>query len=455
MTNVFQTNGCLTATLSRCVAEFLTGDSATIFSAAMFSAAKPDEGLIRHQSLRSAGVSSDGFGALRPIRRKDLTAMWMLAKPPSAFLSLVSRLELGDQSFNLSWLCLGKSPPASGTLLEIPEDSHVGYTPHPISSPRSVLVMLRNGLTLRDLTPQPLGSFYRSGALRGLPPFATEIHFASSEANRRKKLSKVRRDYESLCALISREDLVAQLQLANPEVFREVLISREEENVQSRGGSPLGNETGSQSDDDGEAAKRRLERSAMRQQKALDKYMCQLESNARILRENVEAAKHRDDELRRKETILEEKRRREAESRRERQQKKQERLEKARRDAYLKEELRKQELLNRLHRQEEYARIRAQEQHEQKLVSQEEHRIQVERKFELVMRREKQRNYENLITIDRIRRKVGRVRALEEIKAAALQRLKQQREQASLEMVEKTNKFAVELLEFQRKCGLK
>lgn len=349
--------------------------------------------------------------------------------------------------------------------------------------------MLKMGLSTEDLEPMSLKRFYLEGSLKGVPRKITEVHFASREAERRRLLAQALEAYDTISNGITQDAFVKRLYTVDPETHREVLLSREREPVllQSLSGSRrrpqlstsnlvsvaaadpgiesivgIASPThsvqttnhGAQDDaedDDGAAARRRIEHAMKKQKARQEKYVEQLSKNAKLLQERAQQSKVREEIAEKKHEKLVEKRRMEAEERQAEQVRRKEKMERIRTEAVLKEKCRQKALIQKIQSEEQHARALAIQRHEVHLLRQEERKIREEQKELMVERREKQHDYENLLLIDRIRRKVGRAEAMQQLKTQALADLKVVRERNAIEMAARTEQFASQLLEFERK----
>lgn len=484
------------------------------------------------RSQRTGGASTttkSQIDRLTTVKRKDLYALWMAARPPSPFQRLISRLSYNpSQAFRLNWLVQKKSPPPGGTLREVPQrapprdDDAASTTGIRISSPRSAYVMLRQGIMVEDITPVSLQRFYLDGSLKGIPAKVSEYHFAAREKLRKELLDEILRAYDAICATVSQESFVRKLYAVNPEENKEALLSREDEticggaaakrsttgskgtSVASRSssasavrrrnlrpavasdttvdaaqdptaeggrdnpqdgldGSPTNHDAPSfavvdplrsaDSDEanDGAAAKRRIQLTIQKQQRRQDKYMQQLDRNAQLLRKRAAENKLREDVAHEKHDKLLRKRAEENLRRREEHARREAQLQAKRDDAARLEKERQEKLLEKIKKGEEHASALAKKREEIRLLQHEERKILEETKIEIVARREKQNDYENLLLIDRIRRKVGRAQAMQEMRAAAMMQLKERRERNLVEMEQRTEEFAEQLLAYERK----
>lgn len=418
------------------------------------------------------------------VKRKDLSAIWMAACPPSAYQRLVARLNLSTKQFKLGWLLQGADPPPGGTIMEIPpeapaqDDSSCHVM---ISSPRSVYVLLRLGLSSEDLAPVTLNAHYCDASLKGIPPHVAEVHFAARERQRQRQLQEAVRGYADVCSQITQREFVERLQQCNPEANRHALLSREAEPVRGRPESLSGSRRRSSVDgsaadpeerglhrpedsandededssqppeDDAQAAKNRIEQSRVKQQTRQDKYLKQLARNADLMKKQTMMAQQREQLQKEKHQELLQRRQEELAERKRKQQERAEKLERIRQEAKQSELDRQQNLLKRIEEDEKRSYKLAEVRHEAHMLKQEERKIHQENKIEKVIRREKQMDYQNLLTLDRIRRKAGRAEAMQEMRHAAQKELKELRERNAVEMSQKTELFAKELLEYQRK----
>ncbi|CUG87768.1 Hypothetical protein, putative, partial [Bodo saltans] len=506
------------------------------------------QSLPRHPSAsrshRTAGGSttrSSMIARVTTVKRKDLYALWMAARPPSPFQRLVSRLSYNpSQEFSLGWLVQKKSPPAGGTLREVPvrpprdDASSSGHRVR-ISSPRSAYVMLRQGIMVEDITPVSLQRFYLEGSLQGVPAKVAEFHFAAREKKRKALLDEILRAYDAICATVTQEAFVQKLYAVNPEENRQALLSREDETIcggpkqrsnpsrsksgskaasrsssasalrtshqvlpipasnhqangsmtlpfdaaadpTTEGGNPLHASSQQQSTgaglpppphadhasvtngggsaneaDDTAAAKRRIELTIQKQQRRQDKYMQQLARNAQLLRERATENKKREEVSQVKQERLVQKREEVSRLRKEEQSRREQQLKEKRIEAMRIEKDRQDKLLEKIKKGEEHAVALSKKREEIRVLQHEERKILEETKIEIVARREKQLDYENLLLIDRIRRKAGRAQSMQEMKEDAMMMLKERRERNLIEMGQRTEEFAEQLLAYERK----
>ena len=117
----------------------------------------------------------------------------------------------------------GKLPGVMTTLLDVPLESPSDNEslPTKLNSPRSCLIVLRNGLTLRELLPTPFTVFAKEGSLLGVPQFATEKRYLSKESKRRNALRRVQEQYSALCGEYSRNVFMEMLHDADPNASKE------------------------------------------------------------------------------------------------------------------------------------------------------------------------------------------------------------------------------------------
>ena len=419
----------------------------------------------------------DGFDPVTNIHRRDLTALWMVARPSSAFQRVVARFSFHHHDFNLSWMVRKAQPPASGgTIMQIPtlyvpSSSQSGGASSPdayrLSSPRSVLVLLRNGLTLKDLVAIPLSVFYNEGSLRGIPKAVSEIGYAAHEKQRQKHLSKVRRDYAALCKLITLKELTDMLFRVNPDEHTDAPIHDDDEEIRPVG---LSEETGltvhDPSGDGGQrqqhvttvvvegnsAVRLRADRAMEQQTKQQEKYMTQLTRNAELMRKRTERAREQEETALRKYESLRLQHEAENQQRKEKIAQRAEKLKQVQQDAKLREELRQKFVLEKIHAHESHQQKLDEQRRLQHLIQQEERKVINERKRERVDRCEKQNDFERLCVVDKIRRKAAKIDAVRELSQKMTLELKHNREKASIEMQLKAEQFSSELLAFQRKC---
>lgn len=440
----------------------------------------------------------DGFEPVNTIHCRDLTALWMVARPSSAFQRVVARFSFHHHDFNLNWMAANKKthagPTVPATVLQIPFENAVSSTPvHPdtyrLSSPRSVIVLLRNGLTLKDLVAVPLSVFYNEGSLRGLPKTVSEISYAAHEKQRLKQLGKVRRDYAALCSVVTLPALVEQIFAVNPDDHADAplredsaeirtpaaadesaktrqqpssaascqdrslaVVEEDPEPTSARGEKNNGGSAKSAKPVSESALRLRADCAKLQQARQQEKYMMLLEKTAERLKQRTEATRDQEEAVLRRQAALRQQQEEEQRQRSEKIAVRAEKLKQVQVEAKLMEELRQKMVLSRIKEYEEHQKKLDEQRTLQLLIQQEERNVVNERKRDRVDRFEKQLDFERLCVVDKLRRKATRVTAMMEFVKETTKDLKQHRELGTMEMHAKADDFSQSLLAFQRKC---
>eukprot|EP00667_Euglena_gracilis_P002264 EG_transcript_2266 len=162
----------------------------------------------------------------KPIRGNELTALATLFKPPP---DLNSKVRIPTEHYDLRWLFRpprAPPPPAKRlTLLTLrvdlfatpaisAKDSLRVQRAVLLNSPRSVLVLLRNGVQVEALQRRTLEQYRQQGSLEGVIPEAVEKRFETLERKRQRLLAELVEEYKWQCEQLPLEDIVAFFDVA-------------------------------------------------------------------------------------------------------------------------------------------------------------------------------------------------------------------------------------------------
>lgn len=138
-----------------------------------------------------------------------------LLHPPASYKN---SFHLNLSGVDLEWMwhyAADRAPPQLLTLETLRDDAHGASTSSAsgvhgtvINSPRSVMVMLRNGVSVVDLIRRPTSYFERADITLDAADAASQ-HY---EERRRAMLSSLREDYRDVCASVPLHEVVRGLQ---------------------------------------------------------------------------------------------------------------------------------------------------------------------------------------------------------------------------------------------------
>lgn len=388
------------------------------------------------------------------LHRRDLTALWMIARPPPSYQAVMRRLGIAHGDFDLSWMLDADGmPPTGGTVNDIPLEADGASTePQPqsspdgvaddgtatssarfsLSSPRSIVTVLRNGVTLSELVPRPLYEFYAEGKLEGKPEYLCDKRFTAHEKRRRATLCKVRADYARLCGDIGQPHLIDVLRSIDPNENPDYPIRHDGMAISEarKGSSSLTRKLSII----GSVAQHRTATAQELQHRRQEKFERHLQRNMELTMERVRQGLASEAREREKVREIAERRQKEALERRRRLQEKEARLQQVVSEGRLRAELRRQHILDKVAEHEYHWERKQRERGFVNMVVAEETRILKEQKRDNMARRERLEEYKKLCTLDRIRRKMDKARAAAESEMDVTRKLRQERERAAVLM---------------------
>lgn len=383
--------------------------------------------------------------------RADLTSLWLLASTPPSYQACVRGLRLPDSDFDLEWLQKRQERPLlSRSLLDIPVGPTIDVDGHfRISSPRSVIVLLRNGVALSEILPKSLHVMMKEGSLEGTPVHLCEKRFATREKRRLEILEKVRGDYANICSSITQADFVQMLFSVCPEEHPDFPIRNDAMPIDE---SSLNNTqlTRKLSIIANTASKR--EQSAQeRQNNNRLRFERYLRRNREIAMNRVKDAKVREAAEAEKFSSIQRRRIEDLRQREEKLQHRNNRLQQVIDDGKAMEELRRREMERRIADHEERWAEQQRMRDFARQLEEEERHIAKRQKQENMMRHERMVEFQKLRTVDRIRRKLDRCVASVQTDMETRKAIKFERDKCTMEMKELVRKHDDEILAFQRK----
>ena len=375
-------------------------------------------------------------------------------------------------------------------------------TPSPssliINSPRSGMVLLKNGVTLRELLPTPLYACLREGAAEHAMPVAMERRFLAKEARRRRLLAKVRDDYAAVCASLSLEGALRAFLDADPSAPKNASVSfaADDDEITDADANGKKKKSSQRVADDGAGGSSSARRDPLtarstssrpntaashatatsvattNNQKAplpmdqsaellvrqrLERYAAKKARSARqqeiglmIIRDGIERIKAADDHQKAYAEQLEARRRAEAEERHRRREEREERLEKARRDAAALDALHRSTLKERIDADGAAFERRRQEEARRKALRAEGIKSAIRERQERVAQQERARQFEQLCAADAARRKADKVAAARQLARKLHAELKDERDAMRREEIATQERIAADVLAFRR-----
>eukprot|EP00906_Rhabdomonas_costata_P008326 RCo011866 len=172
-------------------------------------------------SPRSSGSAFVGsLCPAQPIREEDLSALHTLFNPSPEF---AGKIKVPTLHISLGWLFRKPPEPPEGELLTLdnfPTDLFTSSSENSgkairrrrrrvlLNSPRSVITVLRNGVSLEDLQEHPRHDVEVEGALAGRAPHVIQMRYEHREARRQQLLAGLREQYHSISAQLSLGDVM-------------------------------------------------------------------------------------------------------------------------------------------------------------------------------------------------------------------------------------------------------
>lgn len=148
-----------------------------------------------------------------PLKSTDMCVKLLdtLLHPPPSYKN---SFRLNLDGIDLSWMwhyAADRAPPQLLTLETLRDDANVSRSTTVINSPRSVMVMLRNGVSAFQLVQRSAASFERADVDPDAA-HAASVHF---EERRKAMLSSLRGDYREVCSNVLLHEVVRGLQLGH------------------------------------------------------------------------------------------------------------------------------------------------------------------------------------------------------------------------------------------------
>lgn len=338
-----------------------------------------------------------------------------------------------------------------------------------INSPRSGLVLLRNGVTLAELLPTPLIECMRQGAQEHALPVAMEKRYLAKEAKRRRLLSKVREDYASVCAGISLSGLLKAFLNSDPSITAgvsfaaddtEVRDGDEEEGLikESSGKSAAYQDKEKEKDRPSHPhalpmdqsaellMKNRLQRYDIKRARATR----QQELSLLLIKERCDRLKAQSDQEKAFEKRRREESQRKAAERAQKQEEREAKLAKTRQDAEDLDALNRNSIMEKIQKENEHYELRRAEELRKKAIENEAAKAAIRERQERVAQQERARQFELLCTADRARRKVDKVTNAKALSETIHKKLRDERDAMRRDEIRAQEQVAAEVLAFRR-----
>lgn len=408
----------------------------------------------------SAHKADSGDVLVRPVNRiyrQDLTAIWMLAKPPPSFQGCVRKFGLRPSDYDLRWLNQAEADTAAPTpsisVFSIPRDVSSDTAGFAVNSPRSVVTMLRNGVELNELLPRPLSQFAAVASLEGASPQIAEMRFLAFENRRKDLLGKVLKDYSAICSAISQAALIKMLYNVRPDDHPDYPIRFDSSPINAR----------SLQDKQFTRKLSIIEKTGMlRQMKAaemqthakakLEKYLGRAMSLTMKREQDLQAQMDRDAEKARQ---MELRKKAEREEMHQKNLLMNGKLEAVRAEAKMLERVRREQMETRIAAQDRRWESLKERRAFIKRVEVEESRIATQQQHDDMQRRERILEYRKLLTLDRIRRKMDKAQAALQSDLKLRKTMKEDREAFSMQRKALSEQHESAILSFQRKAEQK
>lgn len=299
----------------------------------------------------------------------------------------------------------------------------VDTAPERINSPRSCLVMLRNGIALSDLTPTPFAVFVKEGTLVGVPKFASEKRYLSKESKRRQLLRRLQTEYSALCGEASRDEFMDMLMASKPGAVVE----------------------------DTSAFAQIIDYKRSRQQESAARYADKLDNLVQMTKNKCIKIKAQNDKLQQFEAARVARWREETEERERQRELKAIRLQCVREDAKEIANLQRNGLLTKLDSEEERRKKMDLERRRQRHVESETQKEDADTKRKQQMRHTRLEELKRAQAADRIRQKMAKIDRQKKMSEELLKQMRYEQEMAKLRD-ELTRKAAEEdILAYRRK----